>query len=233
MSKYSDKLNRKIQMIKFLHEPKTKSDCVFKLFGQSEADNESLERTIRNYIREGDIEIDNVIIPFRFKKIKKTRTSFSDGQESKDGYGENKEELKSSVHPVILPLNLTEVYMLTNGLLDILGTHHPQYEAYKEIASKIYSQLSDYGKRTIHQNIHGLKKYDKITFTSENEMIEKNYMFVIGKAQKLHLEICIETVDGHEYIGYLNRDIYNELYLENDHEKIQIQDLGIKNIKIL
>ncbi|MGN1343099.1 MAG: hypothetical protein ACI4U3_00870, partial [Traorella sp.] len=196
MSKYLDKLNTKIKLLKYLHKPRTKRECIQEVFSDSQANIDSLERTIRNYIREGDIEIGNVTIPFKIKKIRSTRDSFSDGEESRDGYGEIEEKLRSSVHPIILPLNLTEVYMLTNGLLDNLGSSHPQYKAYQEIASKIYSQLSDYGKQIINQNKHGLVNYDKVTYTNENDYVDRNYGYLIGKANKQSKEVLVETVQG-------------------------------------
>lgn len=211
MSKYLDKLNNKLKLLKFLHEPKTRDECIEELFGElDENDKKAKDRLIRNYMNEGDIKIDNVTIPFNIRIKRDTRESYSDGVLSDDRYGDNREENKSSVHPVILPLNLTEVYMLTNGLLDTIGRNHPLYQSYKELASKIYSQISPYGQRIIKQDIHGLEIYDEVKFTSENEMVKKNCVSLVNKICKQKVFGRVETIDGKIFVGRFN--VMNGIY---------------------
>ena len=111
------------------------------------------ERTIRNYGNDGDIVIGNVVIPFKIQENSDGR-SLLNSKYSEDDIDANDLKLRSSVHPVVLPLNLTEVYLLTGGIFSNLGRNHPEYDAYKSIADKIYSQLSDYGKECIRMSGH-------------------------------------------------------------------------------
>ena len=141
------KLENKIKLIKYLHKPQTISNCAEHLIVD--------ERTVRRYIAEKEIKINNVRIPFGIQKMHHYEY-YSDAKDA-NGFSTNEEYNKSSVHPIFLPLNLTEVYMLTNGILDILGTNHPLYKHYKEIANKIYSQLSDYARTRIVAAKHGLE----------------------------------------------------------------------------
>lgn len=59
---------------------------------------------------------------------------------------------QSTLHPVFLPLNLSEVYALTTGLLQTFSADHPLYETYKYLAEYIYSQLSEYGQDIIYDS---------------------------------------------------------------------------------
>lgn len=235
MAKYLDKLNYKLKLIKNLHEPKTKKECINEVFGDESMEDiyyETKNRIIRNYINEGDIKIDNVTIPFNIKTIRETKEIYSDGVLSVDPFNESEIENKSTVHPIILPLNLTEVYMLTNGILDIIGTNHQQYQSYKEIASKIYSQLSPYARKRIIQSIHGLEDYSEVEYTSEYETISNNLMFIIGTAEKFNEDVRVETFDGQSYVGKIhNRN--HEIHLQTFDKDIKLCELGIKNIEIL
>ena len=195
------KLENKLKLIKKLHKPNTIKDVA--------ADLHVDERTVRRYIAEKEIRIENVKIPFAIQKMKHYEY-YSDIENNKD-IADNKEYNKSSVHPVVLPLNLTEVYMLTNGILDILGTRHPLYGQYKEIADKIYSQLSDYARTRIVAAKHGLEIKDVVEFISENEMIAEDSLIAIAKAQKGNWEVKATCYNGEIYEGYpifIGKDLY-------------------------
>ena len=67
---------------------------------------------------------------------------------------ENKKLFYSStVHPVFLPLNMTEVYALTVGLKKAFQKKEkPLWDTiFNNIAEWIYSQLTDYGKEIISE----------------------------------------------------------------------------------
>lgn len=140
MNNNLEKASRIFNIIKDLHEPNTKEEICEKYTIN--------EKTFRNYFngKDTDIEICNVNFPVNLKR-KKGHTYESSGDSS------NEEEYKSSMHPIFLPLNLTEVYMLTNGLLEGLDENSPSYDLYYDIASKIYSQLSDYAKKRFPINM--------------------------------------------------------------------------------
>lgn len=222
MIDFQEKFMNKLKLLKYLHKPHTTSECASEL-GVS-------DKTIRRYIDEGDIVIDNVIIPFDIQKMK-YHEFYSDAVNTKE-FSNNKEINKSSVHPILLPLNLTEVYMLTNGILDILGPRHPLYKQYKEIANKIYSQLSDYARTRIIAAKHGLEKKDRVEFISENQMIENDSWTALAKAQKGNWEVRINCHNGEVYEG-IPKDTDLGLYLKVENEMIDILGLGIKKIVLL
>lgn len=120
-----DTTERRLRVACFLHEPKSREEIIARFF-QS-------ERTIRDdlkALREGFTFMGHWI------QIEEVR------EKGKIWY-------VSTMHPVFLPLNLTEVYALTAGLLAALPAESPMYEMYQYLAESIYSQLSDYGKSVI------------------------------------------------------------------------------------
>jgi len=120
-----DPAERRIRIACFLHEPKEMKEIVSHFFAS--------DRTIRKdlaALRDG--------ITFMGQKIQIEKV--------REG---RKIRYKSTLHPVFLPLNLTEVYVLTVGLLNAIPASHPFYIHYQYLANFIYSQLSDYGKQII------------------------------------------------------------------------------------
>ena len=51
---------------------------------------------------------------------------------------------RSTLHPIFLPLNLTEVYVLTVYLEQAINANDPNYDIIRSISSRVKSQLSDY-----------------------------------------------------------------------------------------
>ena len=54
-----------------------------------------------------------------------------------------------NVFPVFLPLNLSEVYLMTAELINVTNGSYFA-DSYKEIAQRVFGQLSDYGKKKIN-----------------------------------------------------------------------------------
>ena len=221
MSKYLEKLNNKLKLLKLLHKPMTRKDVEDHF---ENTNNNLSERTLREYTYEGDIEIGDVIIPFQIMQVKDSWKIYSNAYAENGGYGDGRLGSRASVHPVILPLNLTEIYMLTNGILDYLGPTHPQYRAYKNIANKIYPQLSDYAKSRIPNNLHGLKTSGLVEYTSESEMVER-----FSTALKANHVIITDSNDKKHYgkLDWRRR----ELYLVEGNKETPINELCIKNIE--
>ncbi len=142
--------NRRIEMLKVLHEPKRNRDLVEE-FGIS-------ERTLqndRNLLKKG-------IDFFGYKvKIHEMRPKPYHIQSA-----DEKQKYISTAHPFALILNLTEVHTMTIVMLDYLkDTNKLLYDSYVKIASIVYSQLSDYAKKIIDQaNVNG------------HQFIKKNYL---------------------------------------------------------
>lgn len=75
--------------------------------------------------------------------------------------------LESTVHPVVLPLNLSRVYLLLDLLVrESGGNRHsmnPREALSYELAEMVYSQLSDYAKEVLAPRLDelGVRLYDK------------------------------------------------------------------------
>ncbi|NLZ51826.1 MAG: hypothetical protein GX892_01530 [Thermoanaerobacteraceae bacterium] len=121
-----DPAERRIRIACFLHEPKEMKEIVSHFFAS--------ERTIRKdlaALRDGITFMGQRI---QIEKVREGR----------------KIRYKSTLHPIFLPLNLTEVYILTVGLLSAVPENHPFYMFYEYLAKFIFSQLSGYGKKIIY-----------------------------------------------------------------------------------
>ncbi|MBR3362206.1 MAG: hypothetical protein IKG39_12840 [Lachnospiraceae bacterium] len=55
-----------------------------------------------------------------------------------------------NVFPVFLPLNLSEVYLMTAELINATKGNYFA-DSYKEIAQRVFGQLSDYGKKKVNE----------------------------------------------------------------------------------
>lgn len=75
----------------------------------------------------------------------------------------------STIHPVFLPLNLSEVYALTIGLKQA-GKGTVYKDIFNYISDSIYNQLSAYGKRRISNKAKELDLYF-------NNIVEKTYRY--------------------------------------------------------
>lgn len=131
---YLEKSERMIEILKYLHEkPKTRQE-IAQHFGIS-------ERTLSDDL-----------------------TELQSGDYSFLGYGmqinlrRGDNTYDSTIHPVFLPLNLSEVYALTIGL-KVAGQGTAFADVFNYISECIYDQLSNYGQRRISgkaqdENLH-------------------------------------------------------------------------------
>lgn len=111
-------------------------------------------------------------------------------------------ECSSTVHPVLLPLNLTELYALLKYLPVILdSTNDPNKDVILDILDKIMPQLTNYAKEKL--NISNLL-VDRVAFHEEKELITKGKEWQIINAMKNGAE-CIFYLDDREVRG----KIYN------------------------
>jgi hypothetical protein len=104
----------------------------------------------------------------------------------------------SSVHPVFLPMNLTEAFALTVGLKMMKGG--PQHrKILNHIADWVYSQLSDYAKDRINRSIN-INQYDigfqagPGSFTDEQDLLGKPY-FDATYHEKRATQVIVEYND--------------------------------------
>ena len=191
------------KIIKSLHEPKTRK--------QLEQEVGLEERELREYLNTDHFEFCGVEFPINIRinkasnKAKRDRRGrqpdiiVSDSDSSEDLI-DNDPYHRSTVNPIVLPLNMTEAYALTNLLVDL--TRHTDYgEIYENIANKIYPQLTDYAKSRIGKNIYGLQENGLVQFTSEEGLFKKTMPKAIMYALKSGREVIISRKKGNTIVG--------------------------------
>lgn len=151
LGKYMEMYERRLELLKFLQEePKTREQ-IAEYFGIS-------QRTVQD-----DLDI-----------LQSGEFDFLDyNMKIELEYGDNTYD--STIHPIFLPLNLSEVYALTIGL-KMLGDNHIFSDMYDYIAESIYSQLSPYGKRIIEKSAKkeqiALKGIDAKEYRYEYDLLD-------------------------------------------------------------
>ena len=154
------------------------------------------------------------------------------------------EKYLSTVHPIFLPLNLREVFVMTVGLKKIADDkRNPYGETMNYVADWIYSQLSEYGKEKI-DNASKIPGHNDICFYKhDNKYIKdiisetrsiKNKLIMIEKSGETSR---IYTVDNPE-TGYLvkrarfikNENRYDVLLTLDDDSKKMIEEKSIIHI---
>lgn len=134
---------RLVDLLKTLHEGKTKKE----LMDYYSISTKPLEKDINALIKGTKILGQNV----KIRDIQREHRRIA---------------YQSSLHPVFLPLNLTEVFYLTVGLKLLAQSHESiMSRTLTYIADKIYCQLSDYAREKIKKK--GMEQ--GVTFPSTND----------------------------------------------------------------
>lgn len=120
MRLYNYPFERQIEIAKYLHEPHTNEEIISKF-----SINERTLRQDLEALRNG-IEVLGTTIQI---------------EESKKG---RRKSYKCTMHPVFLPLNLTEVYALTTYMPRVLSSSKKDSKVIDSIVRRIEDQLSDY-----------------------------------------------------------------------------------------
>ena len=176
---------RQLEIAKFLHEPHTLEE-IEERFDIS-------EETRRNDIRalEEGIEVLGATI-----SIKKER------KRGKNYY-------RTTMHPVFLPLNLTEVYALTTYLNNVLDPSDQNTQVIRNISERIKSQLSDYALNKLFPD----EKHDY----TQNSYVDDESLARQRDGIRMYLmksgQLCKFFWKGEEYYGRLKfgRKPYIEL----------------------
>ena len=175
---YDDPVERQLEMAKYLHEPKCASDIEEHFEITSETRKKDLQA-----LREG-IEILGGKITL---------------EEQREG---RKIFYKSTVHPVFLPLNLTEIYALVKYLPNQLDLYDPNSTVVMDIIKRIKAQLSDYAWERIYP---GERKP-----TYDNEYISDRKLAQSRKGIQMYLmksgKECSFFWNGKEYRGRITID---------------------------
>ena len=195
---YDYPFERQLEIAKFLHEPHTLNE-IEERFDISE---ETRKKDIRA-LEEG-IEVLGATI--RIKKERKNR---------KDYY-------KSTMHPVFLPLNLTEVYALTTYLDKVLDSEDQNTQIIRDITERIKSQLSEYALNKLYPyERHDYKKNSYVDDESLARQRNGIRMYLMKSGQP-----CRFFWNGQEYSGRLKYDRKAYIELESG-EKLDADPMEV------
>lgn len=123
---YDYPFQRQLEMAKYLHEPHTRAE----IRDRFDID----DRTMRKDLQALSDGIEVLGARIRIEK--------SEGKGRRLFY-------HTTLHPVFLPLNLTEVYALTVYLDRVLGKDDPNAEMIRSVSGRIKGQLSDYARNRL------------------------------------------------------------------------------------
>ena len=117
---YDYAFERQLQILKYLHEPRTKAEIIEKF--------DIDRRTVDSDLQQLEDGIEVLGSTIRVAKEKQGRKYY----------------YKTTVHPIFLPLTLTETYALTVYMDRIVEKNNPNADMIHMISDRIKSQLSDY-----------------------------------------------------------------------------------------
>lgn len=168
---YDDPVERQLEIAKFLTEPR-KAEEIEKKFGINSETRKTDLRALRN-----GIEVLGSVVKLQEERI--GRAVY----------------YKSTVHPIFLPLNLTEVYALVEYLPGQLSPEDPNSKVIKDITKRIKAQLSDYAWEKIYP--------DKQKKRSDNYYISDQALAESREGIRLYL-----MKSGKECSFFWNGDVY-------------------------
>lgn len=186
---------RKVEILKLLQGREMRTSEIAEYFGVD-------ERTIRTdmqALRDG-IDIFGIKIKIESKHP-----------------GKQKHFYKSTVHPIFLALNLSELFallkLLENAILQDRG------EIYKHIFDQVYSQITDYAEGLIANKLKNKYKKTKNSNLLEEEAIKhKDIMLVYWVKSGRFIEISYRNKDGvlvNEEVSLIDIRENNEIIVRN------------------
>lgn len=184
-----DTVDRQLEIAKFLHTKPTK-DKIIDEFRIS-------DKTLKNDL---DTLKNGLVLQKNCIKL---------NFDYKDGYL----NCSSTVHPVFLPLNLTEVYALVRTLPILLETSNIDKERYEfilNIIERVKCQLSDYALNIIFDdNKDEIERIRKInlnqTFVEEKQLeVEEKSKYIYYL--KHHIK-CKFEIEGKVVLGYVSPEL--------------------------
>lgn len=216
-----------LKLTSFLHKPRSRYEIQNEI-GQK---TRSVQKYINETSDEGKFRILNVEFPFKVRKVKNRNKREVSDSSSNEMMEDDNVRLRSTVNPIILPLNTTEVNALTNLIIDL--TKNTDYQQiYRKIAEKIYPQLSEYTKSRIGGNKHGLPERGIVTFDKEEGLygdnIPQDFIYAIKSGEKVKIEI----IGGNPIVGTV-RNGNTGWYIKNSDGKIyQYSELKNKILSV-
>lgn len=185
---YDYPFERQLEIAKFLHNPHSPKEI------QEKFDID--ERTARNDLQELEDGITVLGSTIKIEKEKKGRSYF----------------YKNTLHPIFLPLNLTEVYALTVYLDRVIDSSDPNAHMIRNISERIKMQLSDYAYEKLFSDKER-PGFENQYLNDENLARQREgiYMYLMKSGQK-----CKFIWNEREYMGRIVwRDNQYEIALDN------------------
>ena len=195
---YDYPFERQLEIAKFLHKPKTNRQI------QEKFDID--ERTVRKDLQELEEGITVLGSTIQIKKEKKGREY----------------RYKSTLHPIFLPLNLTEVYAMTVYLKNTLKGYNINREIIENISDRIVAQLSDYAFERIFP---GVDRNDRVNDYIDDEELARQRKGVISYLMKSG-EKCKFLWHDQEYIGGIIHDENSGYQIQLDSGEILDADIA-------
>ena len=204
---YDYPFERQLEIAKYLHEPKTAQEIQNRFSIDA--------RTLRNDLQELEEGITVLGSTIQISK-EKSRGTY---------------QYKTTLHPVFLPLNLTEVYALTVYLNRAIDSHDPNAEIIKNISDRIKSQLSDYAFERLFPEESEEREENSYLNDEDLARQRKGILMYLMKSG----EPCKFIWQNREYIGRIRWTELNEykIQLENGEyldAKIEDVDFVIESL---
>lgn len=219
-----NKLEREMEIIKHCHTPKNIQEIADELA----VDERIIRRYINDYLPKFDFPVMQVDVNRLFVN---DNSRFTLDAEANDEY-------KTTVHPVCLALNLTEVYLLTIGTLSRIPTDDIMYDVYVRLLSKIFTQLSAYGKDILNkaEPDHKLKELRHLRYESESEIFRELPGTKIAYAMKSEAPIIIKWKEsGSDIVNETETRVRcerGEYFFVNDNKRLYIKSDSIEILDI-
>lgn len=213
-----DKYDRLVDLLKILNEGKTKKE---------------LEDYYNVSRKQLDLDINELVMGTKIlgQDVKIRDYEYEKGR---------KIVYQSTVHPIFLPLNMTEVYYLVMGLKTLAKENkNIAGNIYNDLADRVYSQLSHYARNKVDMDgkemdlefpVEG--EYEKFKGTrDEEEMVESDIKNKILYVFKAGIMCSVQFKDDNIPMTncYLDYDIKNDnVYIKKalNGERIRKLDIG-------
>ena len=197
---YDYPFERQLEIAKFLHEPHT-NDEIMQQFNIGDA------RTLRDdleALRDG-IEVMGTYIQIC---------------EEKKG---RKKYYRSTLHPIFLPLNLTEAYALTVYMPRVMERANPNAYIICDIGWRIKAQLSDYAlKRLFPDESELLDTPEELRYINDEDLAQSRggiLMYLMKSGEPCSFIINGETRKGRIRYDFDNRQYY---VIDGDGNKLDV-----------
>lgn len=188
---YDYPFERQLEIAKFLHEPKTPKEIEEKF--------DIDERTRRKDLQALEEGISVLGSTIQIKKEKKGRSYY----------------YKTTLHPIFLPLNLTEVYALTVYLERVIPHDDVNGELIHNIAERIKIQLSDYA-------------FDRLFPNEERHLYGNRYLddeYLANQRDGIQMYL-MKSGSGCKFL-WNDTEYYGRIVWEEGKYKIKLEDGSI------